>query len=91
MSDLHPQRYPTHTDPEKGQIHGGECNRTACTDHGATWWNIETRGLYCPADARGINEFPMKDRGPLCIEVERKPTIDEMDELYRRFYGYGED
>lgn len=48
--------YPNHEDPEKGTVLGGECNRTACGRHGATWWNRFTLRYYCKFDALGINE-----------------------------------
>jgi hypothetical protein len=82
----HPARHPVHADPAKGQVHRGECNRTACERHGAAWFNIETRGLYCKSDAMGINEAPLVGWGPLCVEVDAKPSIEEMDRMYRDFF-----
>lgn len=83
----HPSRYPIHADPEKGQVYGGECNRTACEAHGATWFNIETRALYCKRDAMGINEAPLPGFGPLCVPVDRKPTLEEMDQMRSDFFA----
>lgn len=74
MSDLHPSRYPKHEDPEKGQVHGGECNRTACVRGGAVFWNTQTLGFYCPACANGINIPGMR----ICFPVKAKPTLAEM-------------
>jgi len=85
VTDLHPHRYPKHADPEKGQVLGGECNRTVCKAHGAIWFNIETRGFYCKRDAWAINEDPFFGE-PLCIEVEEKPSLEEMDRLHTEFY-----
>lgn len=86
MTDSHPQRYPRHDDPAKGQVYGGECNRTACKCHGATWWNLGTFGLYCAQDALEINRAA-PSRPPLCIHVGAKPAIAEMEPL-RRQHGY---
>lgn len=76
----HPRRYPVHADPEKGQTYHGECNRTACESRRAIFWNRGTFGLYCPTCARGINA---NDPVPLCIVVEAKPTLEEMEVHYR--------
>jgi hypothetical protein len=86
LNESHPQRYPVHADPEKGQVHGGECNRTACSTRGATHWNTDTFGFYCRADAEGINEAPLPGKGPMCIKLDRKPTIEEMNEMHRKRY-----
>lgn len=77
----HPQRYPKHHDPEKGQVHGGECNVTRCTNRRAVYWNRGTFGLYCPRCAHGIN-FD-STRPPLCILVDEKPALEEMEDLHR--------
>lgn len=79
----HPGRYPKHgidndLDPDKGQIHGGVCNRTACDHEGATWWNRETFGFYCKQDAFEINRG---HENPLCVPLKAKPTIEEMETL----------
>lgn len=31
---------------DKGTFNG-ECNRTACPNHGAVWFNHSTRAFYC--------------------------------------------
>lgn len=47
---------------------GGNCNRTACQQPGAVWWNSSTRAYYCQSCARKINEFSEKADGyALCI------------------------
>jgi len=74
-------------DPAKGQVYGGECNRTACKRHGATWWNLGTFGLYGAVDAYHINLAAPPSRMPLCIHVDAKPAIAEMEPL-RRQRGY---
>jgi hypothetical protein len=78
--DVHPDRYPKHEDPAKGQTYHGECNRTACESRRAVFWNRGTRGLYCPTCARGING---RDPVPLCVVVDKKPTLEEMEVMYR--------
>jgi hypothetical protein len=85
----HPQRYPHHADPLKGQVFGGECNRTACERHGATWWNMGTFGFYCPEDAYHINRAGPLVRTPLCVEVTEKPAVEAMEQ-FRRDHGYYE-
>lgn len=39
---------------EKGH-QGGECNRTACENFPATWFNLYTQAWYCQSCARKIN------------------------------------
>lgn len=73
VTDVNPNRYPKHDDPRKGQIWGGECNRTACTDYGAIRWNYETFGLYCNSCGFGGN---MPGEPPMYVVVEEKPKIE---------------
>ncbi|MCE6958378.1 hypothetical protein LAZ40_04815 [Cereibacter sphaeroides] len=77
--EVHPGRYPQHADPAKGQVFGGLCNRTACGERRAVWWNVMTHGFYCRTCANGIND--RLDQPPICIRVEKKPTFNEMNEL----------
>lgn len=42
--------------PEKGHK-GGECNRTACTNRPATWYNRYTQMWYCEDCATKINRL----------------------------------
>ena len=77
-TESHPGRYPVHSDPLKGQVHGGECNITKCHWQNAVLWNTITYGLYCPACAKEVNW-----RAEICVKVDEKPTIDEMDVLYK--------
>ncbi len=78
--DLHPSRYPQHPDPTKGQVHGGVCNRTACDNGRATWWNIHTYGFYCNICGPNLNFAD----SAICAPVDAKPTIEEMnDAAYR--------
>lgn len=79
--EKHPHRYPKH-DGDKGQVHGGECNRTACTSKRAVFWNASTKGLYCLSCARGINHF---DPVQLCTLVEDKPSLIQMEILEKDF------
>jgi hypothetical protein len=78
MTDLvlHPRRYPMHDDPAKGQVFGGECNRTACANQGATWYNIVTYGLYCPCCGPRMN---FRD-SVIVAPVSAKPTRAQMDD-----------
>jgi hypothetical protein len=75
--EKHPNRYPKH-DGDKGQVLGGECNRTACKSLGATWFNKGTKGYYCPSCGVAING---RDPKPLCEAVGHQLTIAEQNEL----------
>lgn len=77
-NNSHKHRYPRHFDPGKGQIHGGICNRTACSGRRAEFWNFETFAFYCAHCARSIND--MTTGGPILARLERKPTLAEMDD-----------
>lgn len=52
---------------EKGHK-GGECNRTACTNEPAFYWNKYTQMWYCEACAVRINSYakPQKD---ICYRI----------------------
>ncbi len=87
--DKHPMRYPKH-EGDKGQVFGGECNRTACSNLGADYYNKGTYGYYCRPCGWAING---RDRNPLCVEVDRQLTRAEQDDLYsanlERYRGSG--
>ncbi|KKL08490.1 hypothetical protein LCGC14_2575330 [marine sediment metagenome] len=76
VGEVHANRYPKHEDPTKGQVYNGVCNTTACVGRRAVWLNRGTFGLYCTTCARGQNRY---NEVPICILVDRKPTIAEMD------------
>lgn len=80
MADMtvHPNRYPKHDNAEKGQVHGGVCNTTACVMEGAIYWNAMTFGFYCRRCAEGIN---FKDT--ICRPVGEKPSIQQMEKIRR--------
>ena len=40
--------------PDKGEL-GGSCNRTACQQPGAAWYNHATRKYYCATCAELLN------------------------------------
>lgn len=82
----HPQRYPKH-DGDKGQVYGGECNRTACTNRRAVFWNLGTYGLYCKECADAIDYKRLRGGPRLCIFVNAKPKLGDMEYL-RASYGY---
>lgn len=56
--------------PKKGEW-GGECNRTACHNPEAVWFNVSTRKHYCGMCARTLNEV----------------HEDQMKDLARRYPG----
>jgi len=83
----HPNRYPIH-EGDKGQIYGGECNTTRCSNGDAVFWNMGTYGLYCPVCAAGINW--QRNRPPLCVQLGEKPeTIEAMEKLKEDHNYYG--
>lgn len=88
-TDVNPNRYPKHVNSSKGQVFGGECNRTACYSKGATYWNMGTYGLYCRWCALYINAAEPRRlvRPPLCVEVTEKPKL-ETHETLQREKGY---
>lgn len=45
---------------EKGELNG-ECNRTACNNKGARFYNHSTKKHYCAKCARQINEYNHND------------------------------
>ncbi len=48
--------------PDKGLINGS-CNRTACQQPGATFFNTSTRAYYCGPCARDITNFAKRVDG----------------------------
>jgi hypothetical protein len=77
---FHPRRYPKHNEEDrgnKGQIFGGECNRTRCMAHGATWFNRATFGYECEQHAKGANEFPTDGQVP-CVQVDGQVSLKTM-------------
>lgn len=80
LEGAHPGRYPKHSDPEKGQVYGGECNTTLCERRRAVFFNRGTYGLYCPDCARGQNG---RDPVPISVPVDEKPSIDRMNAMNR--------
>jgi len=74
--DTHPSRYPAHTDPDKGQVYGGVCNRTLCNSKRAIWWNIATHALYCPSCGPRMN---FRDSA-IVAPVKEKPTLEQMND-----------
>lgn len=83
--ELNPNRYPKHDNPEKGQVYDGICNVTRCDNDGAIWWNMGTYGLYCSRCAHGINW--RRDVPNLCVMVESKPLLADMEQ-FKRDHNY---
>lgn len=76
----HPQKYPNHANKEKGSVFGGVCNRTACSEFPAVFYNKGTFGYYCVPCGRAING---RDPKPLCERVDHDLSHEEMNERYR--------
>lgn len=88
IGEIHAQRYPQHDDPRKGQMLGGECNTTACSNRNAVFFNVCTYGLYCVTCMRGLNGtngYRQPDPVPVATRVDAKPSIAEMEEMRRVF------
>ncbi|WP_221122307.1 hypothetical protein [Rhizobium lentis] len=79
----HPQRYQSHGHDTKGRVFNGECNRAACNNWRATYYNVGTYSYYCRPCGWAINEAPLGRGKPLCIEVTENLTHERMDELYK--------
>jgi hypothetical protein len=78
----HGQKYPKHALARKGSIFQGICNRTACDNVDARFYNKGTFGYYCTSCGWAINGRKTGDER-LCIEVDHNLTHDEMNQLYR--------
>jgi hypothetical protein len=81
--EKHPARYPRH-EGDKGQVFGGVCNRTACDNVGAVYFNVMTYGFYCPSCAEGINYDKKQPR--LCVRVDHQVGLLEMVELNKNWW-----
>lgn len=57
ISGWHPAKYGQPLKPDKG-LYNGSCNREACQDPGAVWYNHGTRKYYCAGCAKTLNEDP---------------------------------
>lgn len=80
----HVSRYPVHKCTAKGQTFNGECNVTACSNTGATWYNVLTYALYCRtcgSDVWGINGA----NDGVCFDVEYMPRLAEMELLHKGY------
>lgn len=77
----HPNRYPIHDNPNKGQVFDGICNVTACDRPHARFWNVITHAFYCKTCADGINRH--NGSAPIVIPLTEKPASRaEMDRLF---------
>jgi hypothetical protein len=62
----------------------GECNRTACNEVGATFYNSSTRKYYCEACAAEINYWSRMDAGIILCKEGSQVQEDirtELDEV----------
>lgn len=58
---------PSTPDGESIGTYNGLCNRTACRDTGARWWNSSTRKFYCVVCACRINQECRRfNEDPIC-------------------------
>ncbi len=76
-------------DPELKGIRGGNCNRTACQQPNAIWYNKGSFAWYCRNCAitiqRSANDYGIQCQEPPMILFENifEPT-DPRHEIYRR-------
>ncbi len=63
-----PDRCTCNKDPELKGVQGGNCNRTACQQPGATWYNKGTYKYYCAKCAEMINREPCEDGTLPCTQ-----------------------
>jgi len=61
-------------DPKLKGVEGGNCNRTACQQPGAIWYNTGTRAYYCRNCAitiqREANDYALRAQEPPMILFE---------------------
>lgn len=62
---------------DKG-LKNGSCNRTACQDPGANFFNRSTKAYYCEYCARRINNFD--DTRKYCQETFGNPDLCVRDD-----------
>jgi hypothetical protein len=55
---------------DKGK-HGGACNRGACNERPADWWNPHMAAYYCEGCAKKINESLAASKLKLCEHDHR--------------------
>jgi hypothetical protein len=80
----HPSRYQSHDIEFKGSVFNGECNRAACSRRGAKFYNVGTYSYYCVPCGRAINDASRSK--PLCVEVPRNLTHEEMNQRWKDQY-----
>lgn len=62
-------RTSEHNANQKGLVPDGECNRTACANHPACWWNPHTQAYYCEPCAIELNKhLRAQNLKPLTME-----------------------
>ena len=54
--------------------YGGLCNRSACREEGARWWNTSTRKYYCLLCASRINLEARRFGEETLCEFHDKPN-----------------
>jgi hypothetical protein len=68
-----------------------ECNRTACSNGNAIWYNLSTRAYYCQQCAETINGQNAKDSQRLfgsALCMEKKPYFKLIGIGHRTDYKY---
>lgn len=65
-----PDRCVCGKDPALKGVYGGNCNRQACQQPNATWYNKGSYKYYCQKCAHLINTNPGE---PLCTEGQYVP------------------
>lgn len=68
--------------PDKG-LRGGSCNRRACQQPGANWFNRSTERYYCKPCALDINNFGPTQRDSLRLygDVRLCVPVEEMNDV----------
>ncbi|WP_276122668.1 hypothetical protein [Pararhizobium qamdonense] len=83
----HPSRYESHGLKFKGRVFNGECNRGACDNRNAVYYNAGTYSYYCPPCGQAINGASQGRGTPLCARVSENLTHERMNELAREQYA----
>jgi hypothetical protein len=67
-------------------IHGQQCNRTACQNSPATFYNQSTKKYYCPSCAENINNLNRVEafelyKSDLCLHTDKEEFKERWSQL----------
>lgn len=80
MQNVHPDAYPKHDNPEKGQIYNGECNIPGCATK-AQYWHCGHYAFVCYEHAIQINTTAESLVRATVGSI--KPTFESMERYHK--------